>query len=90
MGLGKKTNYRKTSGPHGMAAKRAKRQAEALERNAKYAALSLHDKIVQQASFCGKQFQKLISQVEKDSDGCYTLANGDCVALECMHTKEKA
>ena len=48
MGLGKKLNYRKTSGPHGAAARKARRRIEAEERNAKYAALSLDEKIAQQ------------------------------------------
>lgn len=70
MGLGKKQNYRKTSGPHGAAARKARRRIEAEERNAKYAALSLDEKIAQQDVIHrsrppGKQLKKLLALKEK-------------------------
>ena len=71
--------------------RKERRQREAQERQNAYDALSMHDKVCRQNEFRGKQYRKLIKQLPVDSDGCYTLSNGDCVSVgPCIHTVKVA
>ena len=67
--------------------RKAQRQAEAKQRNEAYQALSLYDRICQQIQYRGKQFHKLAAQIEKDSNGCFTMPDGECIAPDktCIH-----
>ena len=70
-----------------------RKHKEATERNAAYQALSLYDRILQQIKYRGKQFKKLAARIEKDSDGCFTMPDGECIAPDktCIHqSREEA